>query len=144
MLVTEFTKRFPHAAFHPEWRLMTSFPTGPLDDETAEEFVEFIELAEKYEGKPFNRFADMSGHTRIQIGLGQVVRLARRRRRYKGPPVKSAFFAVRLISITIAHMYAELMEGSKIQVCIFRDRSDAAAWLGVPRSVLLPPKAKSS
>ena len=36
--------------------------------------------------------------------------MARQRRNYKGPPVKSAFHAVRIISLTIAHMYAQLVD----------------------------------
>jgi hypothetical protein len=102
--------------------------------------VEFLESAEKLEGKPFDRYTDMTGYNRIEIGLDHIVRLARRRNNYKGPSVRSAFHAVRLLSLTIARMYEELMCGSRIQVCTFRDRSAAADWLGVPVAVLQPPK----
>ena len=85
----------------------------------------------------------MSGYTQIDIGLDHIIRLARRRRKdYRGAPVRSAFYAVRLLSVGIARMYEELMCGSKIQVCTFRDRSEAASWLGVPGEILVPPKSK--
>jgi len=104
--------------------------------------VEFIELAEKFERRSFNRYIDMSGFSRIQIGLDHVVRIARRRQRYKGSPVKSAIFAVRLISVNVARMYQELMNGSHIEVGVFRDRAVAAEWLGVPATILQPPKTE--
>ena len=106
--------------------------------------VEFLESQEPIAGHPFNRFTDMSGFTRIQIGLDHVVRLARRRHKsYRGPPVKSAFYAVRVISLTIARLYEELMQGSRIQVRTFRDCAAAAKWLGVPTVILQPPKTEA-
>ena len=136
-------EKFPGSVFHPEQRLITWFPQGVLTNDRADELVEFLELAEKHEGKPFNRYTDMSGYTQIDIGLDHIIRLARRRRKdYRGAPVRSAFYAVRLLSVGIARMYEELMCGSKIQVCTFRDRSEAASWLGVPGEILTPPKSK--
>ena len=139
----ELAKRFPHACYRADWRLVTWFPQGVLDDERADRIVEFVELAEKSEGQSFDRFTDMSGYERIQISLDHVVRIARRRRTYKGPPVKSAFYAVRLISISVARMYQELMNGSHIEVGVFRERAVAAEWLSVPVTVLQPPKIKT-
>jgi len=134
-------ERFPHASYHPKWRLITWFPTGVLDNDQADRVVDFLESQEQFEGEQFHRYTDMTGHPRIQIGLDHVVRLARRRRHgYTGPPVKSAFYAVRLISLSVAHMYQELMEGSNLQVCTFRDRAAAADWLGVPVNILERPK----
>jgi hypothetical protein len=132
--------KFPYASFHFEHRLVTWHPSGILTNDRADEMVEFLECAEKLEGKPFNRYTDMSGYTKVEIGLDHIVRLARRRRGYKGEPVRSAFYAVRLLSLSIASMYEELMCGSKIQVCTFRDRTAAAQWLGVPATLLQPQK----
>jgi len=79
-----------------------------------------------------------------EVGLDHVVRLARRRHKsYRGPPVKSAFYAVRVISLTIARLYEELMQGSRIQVRTFRDCAAAAKWLGVPTVILQPPKTEA-
>jgi hypothetical protein len=136
LITTELTKRFPYACFHPDWRLLTWYPTGVLDNERADQVIEFLEWAEKSDGMPFSRYTDMTGYSHIQIDLDHIVRLARRRRRYRGPKIKSAFYATRLISLAIARMYQELMVGSHIEVCIFRDRAAAAAWMGVPESVL--------
>ena len=133
------TTRFTHARLHADERLLTWHPIGVFDEKTADHILEFLELAEKFEGEPFDRYTDLTGLSEIQIGLGHVVRLARQRRRYKGPPVKSAIYSSSIVSLTIAHMYAELMEGSRIQVCIFRARSTAAEWLDVPKKLLLPP-----
>jgi hypothetical protein len=132
-------QQFPHARFHRELALLTWHPDGTLDDDHADEALELMEATEPMEEKGFHRYWDMTRYDRIQLNLDHIVRLARRRRRYKGPPVKSAFYAVRLISLNIAHMYEELMEGSRIQVGIFGDREAAAEWLGVPVIVLQRP-----
>jgi hypothetical protein len=142
MINTELlAEKFPHARFHDNQRLLTWFPTGALTNERADQIVDFLELQEPFTKTPFNRFTDMTGYTRIQIGLDHVVRIARRRRHsYKGQPVKSAFFAQRLISISIARMYEELMDGSNIHVRTFRDRKAVAEWLEVPFEILQRPK----
>lgn len=137
-------ERFPYARFHQDWHLVTWFPAGVLDNERADQVVDFLESEEVIAGEPFHRYTDMSGYTRVQIGLDHVVRLAKRRKKgYKGPRVRSAFFGVRLISLSIARMYEELMMGSQIEVCTFRDRAAAAKWLGVPLDVLQPPTSES-
>jgi hypothetical protein len=133
-------ERFEFARFHKKWDLITWHQQGILTDGAIDQAVDYLELAEESDEQPFNRFFDLSGYSIIQISLDHVVRLARRRRRYKGAPVRSALYAVRLISLTIARMYQELMEGSRIEVCIFRDRQVAADWLEVPVAILLPPK----
>ena len=142
MLTTEsLTEQFPYAHFHPEWQLVTWHPTGVLDNARADRAVEFLKSEEQIEGASFHRFTDMTGYSRIQISLDHIVRLARRRKEsYKGPPVRSALYALRLITLSVARMYQELMEGARIQVCTFRDRGAAAEWLGVPESVLKRPK----
>lgn len=135
----ELAARFSEARYHAEWSLVTWHPTGVLDNARADRTMDFIEMAEGPEESPFHRYTDMSGYARIQIELDHIVRLARRRRHYAGPPVKSALYAVRLVTVSIARMYEELMAESKIQVCTFRDRQVAADWLGVPEEILQPP-----
>ena len=137
----KLTELFPHARFHADWQLVTWHPLGVLTEEQADRMVEFLETQEPIAGHPFNRFTDMSGYTRIQMSLDHVVRLARRRQQaYRGAPVKSAFYAVRIISLTIARMYEELMRGSWIEVRTFQNCAAAAKWLGVPPAILQPPK----
>jgi hypothetical protein len=137
----KLVQKFPDARYHEEWNLVTWHPVGILTDERADAMVEFLESEEKLCGEfTFNRFTDMSGYTRIQMSLEHVFTIAKRRKEgYAGRPVKSAFYAVRLISQSIARMYQELMEDSSIEVNIFREREAAAEWLGVPPAILLPP-----
>ncbi len=133
----------PGTRYHPDCRLVTWHPHGVLDDVLADQIVEFMESTERILGKPFHRFTDLSGLDRININLNHVFEIVRRRKKgYRGAKVKSAFYAVRLISITIARMYQELMLESAIEVGVFRDRAVAAEWLGVPGAVLKPPAAK--
>lgn len=135
---TNISEQFPYARYHADWNLLTWHPTGVLDNDRADRVVDFLESEEKPE-LPFHRFTDMNGYTRIKIALDHIVRIARRRRRYGGPPVKSAFYAKRPVSVLIARMYEELMDQSLIEVCTFRDLSTAAAWLEVPETILQPP-----
>jgi hypothetical protein len=135
-------QQFPHARYHPELRLITWFPDGVLDDERADAIVEFLETEERAGGLPFHRFTDMSGYERIQLSIDHVFTIAKRRKHaYRGGSVRSAFYAVRLISLSIARIYQELMVDTPIEVQIFRERKAAAAWLEVPLAVIERPKA---
>lgn len=139
----QLAEKFPYARYHAAWKLITCHPTGVLDDERADRMIEYLETEAEVDGAAFHRFTDLFGYERIQIGLDHIVRLARRRKQgYKGPPVKSAFYAVRLIGLSTARMYEELMHGSRIEVCTFRDRA-AADWLGLPVAGLQPPRIGS-
>lgn len=144
-LAASIVEAFPHARYHPDWRLVTWHPEGLLDDYHADRVVQFLECEERIAGNSFDRYTDMSRYTRIHLSLDHVFEIARRRRRgFRGRPVKSAFFAVRLITLSIARMYQELMLGAPIHVGVFRDRNAAADWLGVPAGVLSPPEKKDA
>lgn len=133
-------RHLPYARYHTDWRLVTWHPLGILDDEMADRVVEFVETEERIGKNPFHRYTDLAGLTRLQLGLDHVFEIAKRRQRgYGGPPVKSAFYAVRLISLCIARLYQELMHSTRIQVGVFRDRAAVAGWLSVPVEVLHPP-----
>src|ERR1043165_5703429 len=103
MLTAEtLIEQFPYARFHPEWHLVTWFPDGVLDNERADRVVDFLESEEKIERAHFHRYTDMTGYTRVQLELDHIVRLARRRQAgYRGPAVKSAIYAVRLIHLSL-------------------------------------------
>ena len=139
--ITRITEQFSDARYHEAWSLVTWHPAGVLDNERADRVVDFLESEEQPDGKPFHRFTDLNGYGRMRMGLDHIVRIARRRRRYAGPPVKSAFYATRPVSVIISRMYEELMDGSLIQVCTFRDLAAAADWLGVPANLLRPPES---
>jgi hypothetical protein len=136
-----FAARYPDARFHSAWKLLTWFPAGVLDDEGADRTVDFVEAQEKVRGVPFNRFIDMTGYTAMKVELDHIVRLARRRQSYRGERVRTAIYALRLISVSIARMYEELMQGTQIEVCTFRDRALAAEWLGVPPELVSQKRA---
>lgn len=128
---------------HLAYGLVTWHPRGVYDDELADRIIEFMESKERILGEPFNRFTDLTGLERVDLSLEHVFKCAERRRKgYRGAKVKSAFFAVRMLPFSIARIYQELMEGSSIDVCVFRDRAEAAAWLGVPVGILNPPAVK--
>ncbi len=130
----------PGTCFHADHRLVTWHPHGVLDDVLADRIVEFLETDEEILGNTFNRFTDLSGLDRVSISLEHVFTIAKRRKEgYRGPQVRSAFYAVRLISLTIGRMYQELMAESLIEVGVFPYRTAAAEWLSVPEEVLFPP-----
>lgn len=137
-----FIPGFPDACYHETCNLVTWHPSGILDNERADRVVDFLESVEQTGDKPFHRFTDMNGYSRMRIALDHIVRIARRRRHYAGPPVKSAFYATRPVSVIISRMFEELMDGSSIEVCTFRYLDDAADWLGVPADILHRPKPK--
>ena len=103
--ITRITEQFPDARYHEAWSLVTWHPTGILDNERADRVVDFLESGEQPGDKPFHRFTDLNGYGRMRIGLDHIVRIARRRRRYAGPPAKSAFYATRPVSVIISRMY---------------------------------------
>jgi hypothetical protein len=51
-------------------------------------------------------------------------------------PVKTALFADNPMSFGIAHSYELLVYDAMIQVCAFKERVAAAAWLEVPLKTL--------
>jgi hypothetical protein len=132
-------KAFPNTRYFPEWRLVTWHPTGDLNDELADRFLEFMETEERTENGTFHRFTDFNGLSDIRLKVGHVFELVERRRSgYQGEPVKSALFSDWMVGFGIAKMYETLMAGAAIEVRAFREREAVAEWLGVPVEILLP------
>lgn len=137
-------KAFPQTYFYPDARLITWHPRGILDDAFADRIIDFIEYEEAQSDEPFHRYTDLAGLTDIHLRIGHTFSIAERRRdRYKGKPVKSAFFCDWIIGSGIANLYEALMAGGPIQVRAFRTREAAAGWLGVPAIILLPPDSSA-
>jgi hypothetical protein len=124
-------KAFPRTWYHPRWRLLTWFPRGVLNEPFADQVVEFIEMEERIQEAPFDRYADLSGLTHIRIGIDHIIHTARRRRKVKHP-VKMALFADNPMSFGVAHSYELLMYDAMIEVRAFKERAAAATWLEVP------------
>lgn len=131
-------KAFPRTWYPPRW-LLTWFPRGVLNEAFADQVIEFIEMWERIQEAPFDRYADLSGLTYIRLGIDHIIQTARRRRKVK-QPVKMALFADNPISFGIAHSYELLMLDAMIEVRAFNRRAAAAAWLQVPlRTLQCPP-----
>jgi hypothetical protein len=128
-------KSFPRTWYHPRWHLLTWHPRGVLNEAFADQVIEFIELEERIQEAPFDRYADLSGLTYIRIGIDHVIHTARRRRKVK-QPVKSALFADNPISFSVAHSYELLMYDAMIEVRAFQKRTAVAEWLEVPIKTL--------
>ena len=132
-------KSFPRTWYYPKWRIVTWFPQGVLNEAFADQVINFIEMEERIQDAPFDRYTDFSGLSSIRLELPHIFRAARRRRAVR-QPVKSAFFASDLISFEVAQIYARQMARAMIEVRAFQEREAAAEWLEVPLPVLHPPK----
>ena len=130
----------PDVEFHGDIRLFIYRPRGLLDEASVDKAVAVLEELERSLKEPFNRFSDTSAIDRvelnyqyaIQVSLCRVLTYADR------PPVKSAILAP---DSTVGHyfqLHAIITEDSPINVRIFREREDAAKWLGVPTDRLAP------
>src|SRR3954470_10426303 len=132
-------KAFPRTWYYPQWHLVQWYPQGVLNEVFADQILQFVEMEERIQDAPFDRFTDFSGLSDVRLSTSHVFQTARRRIIAK-QPVKSAFFANRTISFSIAQMYERLMSGAMIEVRAFDDRAAAAEWLAVPLDVLCAPK----
>jgi hypothetical protein len=134
-------KAFSGTRYFPRFKLTTWHPTGVFDQPFADKLIEFLEWEEYIQEAPWDRYADLSGVTAIQITLDYIIYLARRRK-FVREPVKSALFADRPDGLALVQSYERLMEGAAmIKVRSFDNREAAAEWLDVPPSVLMPPPA---
>jgi hypothetical protein len=128
-------KAFPRTWYHPRWHLLTWFPRGVLNEAFADQVIEFIEMEERIQEAPFDRYADLSGLTHIRIGIDHIIHTARRRRKVK-QPAKSALFADNPMIFSVAHSYELLMYHAMIEVRAFNEHTAAAHWLEVPLKTL--------
>jgi hypothetical protein len=129
-LPAEFIRKgFPRTWYHARWRLLAWYPRGVLNEAFADQVIEFIEMEERIQEAPFDRYADLSGLTHIRIGIDHIIHTARRRRTVK-QPVKSALFADNPMGFSIAHSYELLMYHAMIEVRAFKERTAAALARG--------------
>jgi hypothetical protein len=129
---------FPRTWYRPKWKLVTWHPRGVLNDAFADQIVEFVELTERIQDAPFDRYTDFSGLTDIRLKVDHFFDVGRRRRKAR-EPAKSAFFADKQVSFFIAQMYEMIMDKAMIDVRAFQERAAAAEWLEVPMKILEPP-----
>ena len=128
----------PDVQFHKNARLLVYRPRGLLNESAINKVVSALEDLEAELQEPFNRFSDTVAADEIELNFKYVIQFSLHRRlSYAGrPPVKSAILATDSTMIHYAKLHALLTQGSPINVRIFKDRKEAAKWLGVPVELL--------
>src|SRR5437660_3649941 len=127
-------KLAPDVEFHEDIRLLVYRPRGVINEQAIKKVISILEDLEARLREPFNRFSDTLGADEVELNFKYVIQVSLcRRLSYSGhPPVKSAILAADATMIHYARLHAVLTQGSPIHVSIFKDRKEAAAWLGVP------------
>jgi hypothetical protein len=130
--------------FNPTYRLAICRPAGLFGAEHIAQLLNFLFAWEASGPPPFNRLLDLTRVTEIQVSGAAIYEYARARREATAnlPPFRTAIIASDPLGEELALIYATLMEGSKIQVGIFRDAISAADWLCVPEAVFQSEIAK--
>ena len=131
-------KAFPRTWYSPPHKLLVWFPIGIFNEVFADQVFDYVEMEERIQDAPFNRFVDLSGLFDLRVDLNYVVKAARRRRRAK-QPVKTAIYADTQLAFGIARMYEQLMDGGMIEVRAFNAVGPVAEWLEVPSELLKCP-----
>ena len=133
-------KLAPDVEFHDDIRLLIYRPRGVIDEPAVQKVVDVLEELETKLQKPFNRFSDTLAADDVELNFKYVIQVSLcRRLAYAGhPPVKSAILATDSTMIHYARLHAVLTQGSPINVRLFKDRREAAKWLGVPIERLAP------
>src|SRR5947208_11164195 len=127
-------KLAPDVEFDEDIRLLIYRPRGVVDEAAVQKVVDVLEDLEARLQAPFNRFSDTLAADEVELNFKYVIQVSLcRRLAYAGhPPVKSAILARDSTMIHYAKLHALLTQGSPIHVRIFKDRQEAAEWLGVP------------
>jgi hypothetical protein len=123
--------------YYPAHNLVAWQPQGVLDDRLLDDIGEWLCNIEKAFAS-FERFIDFSRLTNVAIRTSHVFSFARKRvKQFTGvTPVKSALFCEDWVGFGIARLYETLMKETRIDARAFRDRAEAADWLGVPVEIL--------
>jgi hypothetical protein len=124
----------PELEFHEDMQLLIYRPLGVIDEAAVEKVLSVLEDLEARLEKPFNRFSDTLAADEVELNFKHVIQFSLcRRLSYAGhPPVKSAILATDATMIHYGRLHALLTQGSPINVRVFKDRKEAADWLGVP------------
>jgi len=124
----------PELEFYEDIHLLIYRPHGVIDEAAVKKVVSVLEDLEARLEKPFNRFTDTLAADEVELNFKYVIQFSLcRRLSYAGhPPVKSAILATDATMIHYARLHALLTQGSPINVRVFKDRQEAADWLGVP------------
>ena len=120
--------------FQEDIRLFIYRPRGLLDAASVSRAVNVLAGLETNLKQPFNRFSDTSEIDRVELNYQYVIHISLHRvlSYADRPPVKSAILAPDSAIGHYFQLHAIITEDSPINVRIFREREDAAKWLGVP------------
>src|SRR5947208_11272999 len=131
-------KLAPEIEFHEDIRLFVYRPRGVIDEAALKKAISVLEDLEAKSQEPFNRFSDALAADEVELNFKYVIQVSLcRRLSYAGhPPVKSAILATDSTMIHYARLHALLTQGSPINVRVFKERQEAAKWLGVPIGLL--------
>ena len=126
--------------FNSKHRLAICRPHGLIDEHFAIQLLDFVTALEDASENPFNRLLDLTSVTGIPLSGAALNQYAQERRSATAqlPPFRTAIIAADPNAEGFAHLYALLMQGSKIEVAIFSGLPSAAQWLGVPDGDLSP------
>ena len=107
-------------------------PRGVVNEKAINKILDFMGKKETASDEPFNRFTDASLVESVDLNFRYIFHVSLfRRLSYVGWPVKSAILVTREELLHYSKLHQILTQGSPIQVRIFRERADAAKWLGV-------------
>ena len=123
----------PELEFHEDIQLLIYRPQGVIDEAAVKKVISVLEDLEAKLEKPFNRFTDTLSADEVELNFKYVIEFSLcRRLSYAGhPPFKSAILATDATMIHYARLHALLTQGSPINVHVFKNRQEAADWLGV-------------
>lgn len=113
-------------------------PEGRFDAQIAEWLLIYLMALEESEPQPFNRLLDLTHLVEIRLNGSEVCEIAQARllATAKLPPFRTAILAASPFAYSIARLYEDLMDGSWIEVGVFRDATSAAQWLRVPLALV--------
>jgi hypothetical protein len=131
-------EKFSDLRFHPQLELLTWHPRGTLDGQLIDDLLLLLQ-SEEFDGKGLVHrvYTDFTYLDRIHLNLDHFFRFAEGRQTASSPR-KSAVFANSLIGFGVAQLYQHFMRNASFRVRAFRDRGEAAAWLGVPVEIFKP------
>src|SRR5215475_14534413 len=124
--------------FNPTYRLAIFRPAGLFGAAHVEKILNFLIPLENFSPVPFNRLLDLTLATVIRLSDAAMYEFARVRRETTAhlSPFRTAIIATAPSAQEVALIYAKLMEGSKVQVGVFRGAGSAADWLCVPETII--------
>jgi len=124
----------PDVKFHEDIRLLIYTPRGLLNEQSVNRILGIVEDLEAKEQQPFNRFFDTLGHDEVELNFRYIIQISLHRvlSYLDRPPVKSAILATDSTIVHYCQLHAIITKDSPIHVRIFKEREEAAQWLGVP------------